>query len=121
MHERTNSKVTALVWSLIGAVLTAGSCRDVDLGHALGATCKTTADCREPYVCAYGTCRAECDVDRDCPGGACIVISDHLRVCTISGEGDCDAMSDSMCPPATECALDGVCRNVCDAAHPCAG
>jgi hypothetical protein len=33
----------------------------------------TQSECLSPYVCRLGFCRAECNVDRDCPQGACIV------------------------------------------------
>ena len=33
---------------------------------SLGVPCASAADCSDPYVCAFGRCRAECSEARDC-------------------------------------------------------
>lgn len=100
-----------LTWAL------SGGCHDV-AGH-VGASCDSDRDCREPYVCALGHCRAACDVDRDCDGGACLVIDDVTRVCTLPDESGCEGDGGPRCPTGFECGVDGECRNPCDEERAC--
>jgi hypothetical protein len=111
-----NRKTATWVLLLAGAI---AACRDIDLRRGIGAPCNETSECREPYVCQLGVCRSECDVDRDCPNGSCLVVDEDTRVCTTNREVGCEPGTTEDCPSGFECGADGVCRNRCDSAHVC--
>lgn len=79
----------------------------------VGSHCTTNDECDGSLVCGYGRCRAECDLDIDCPDdNVCIVGDDSLeeRVCTTANESDCSAI---VCPGDLECGPDELCREGC--------
>lgn len=105
----------ASIWvALLVAAQLIAACHEVEGRRGEGAICKTQSDCREPYICQLGSCRSECDVDRDCPQGACLVVDEHTRVCTTPNEEACDPKTNEPCPSAFVCGLDHVCRNAAD-------
>ncbi|MBK7585959.1 MAG: hypothetical protein IPI67_37960 [Myxococcales bacterium] len=109
-----------LVFMLAGTTLITNGCHDGELGRGLGATCDESSACREPYLCEYGRCRPECQLDKDCPGGACVPSSGDpdVNVCTTPAEKGCSPTS---CPSGLYCGADGNCRAGCDATHACPG
>ncbi|HEX3594834.1 MAG TPA: hypothetical protein VHU80_07030 [Polyangiaceae bacterium] len=114
MHALADGAVASIL-----IVVAPSACHPVDLDRAFGAPCGHGIACRSPYVCGLDTCRVECRTDSDCSGGACISLETAQWVCTNTWEQNCKANSDDACPYGTECGVDGVCRNECDAHHPC--
>jgi hypothetical protein len=108
-------------FALVSGVLVAFSCHDLDGRFGLGAACNGDASCRSPYVCRLGLCRSPCSVDRDCPGGACLVLDEHTRVCTVAAEQDCKRTDAAVCAKGLTCGVDAVCRSACDEKHRCLG
>lgn len=96
-------------------------CHDGVFGRPIGAYCKETSDCRAPYVCAYGRCRAECKSDDDCIKGACVEshIDPKAGVCTVASESGCKTIED--CPEGLYCGADAICRTGCDDNDDCQG
>jgi hypothetical protein len=116
---RMKSRIRALVWLFVASGISQ-ACHDPDSGMGFGANCSSQQDCREPYLCRFGSCRAQCEVDRDCPGGACLVIDAQTRVCTVPGEQACTPAEPAACGHGLTCAIDHVCRNDC-ASRSCGG
>lgn len=103
---------------LAGFAVVLGACHDVELERVEGARCTTGDDCRSS-LCALEHCRERCEADHDCAGGACLVLDEPTRACTVPRENGCTSGGPSACPPGLDCGADGVCRNRCDARHPC--
>ena len=110
-------------WTVIMtvAVVAASACRGGsdggDLGGDGGGGCTSNDDCASSLVCEYGSCRPECDFDRDCASGqVCVAVQGDpdIRVCTLADEG-----GDNPCPEALVRAPDGTCREPCDGSRPC--
>jgi formylglycine-generating enzyme len=95
-------------------------CHDDAFGRPIGAYCQEASDCRKPYVCEYGRCRAECTLDIDCPNGACVrsLVDPAAGVCTIPNETGCEKNG---CPKGLYCGTDDICRSRCDTDEDCQG
>jgi hypothetical protein len=86
--------------------------------------CSINSDCDEPLVCAFHRCHSQCQTTRDCAAGVRCV---HARdadtgallgnVCQLADERAC--VQNAECPPAQVCAVDGQCRDLCDADRDC--
>lgn len=96
-------------------------CHDGVFGRPIGAYCIEASDCRDPYVCDYGRCRAECKLDSDCTDGACVasIIDPKAGVCTVVSESGCK--SDEDCPEGLYCGVDAICRTSCNDNDDCQG
>ena len=85
---------------------------------ALGEGCLINTDCESPLVCAFRRCHTGCEETRDCPlGQRCVVADKPFHVCQLEDEVGCSY--NSQCPGAQVCAIDGQCRDQCQADRDC--
>lgn len=75
--------------------------------------CALTSDCREPFVCRFGTCTTACEEDRDCASGARCEYDEEAEgnACTEPSRTAC--VYDSDCPAPYVCNDDQRCVYEC--------
>jgi hypothetical protein len=82
----------------------------------LSAQCTINSECKDPLVCAFARCHAQCALARDCPPGQRCVFGDaedaaKAGVCQLEDERECE--DDDDCQATQFCARDGECRDGC--------
>ena len=87
--------------------------------------CNTTADCKNPLVCAANTC-VECTEDKQCPGGktcsanACVAAAECTSDEACPGGAVCQAGKCKACSTDNECGPGGTCQaGVCQRGKQC--
>ena len=99
-------------------ILTLACSSDEKGTGALAEGCHINTDCSSPLVCAFQKCHSACTATRDCPDGLRCVASDRpFHVCQLESELNCTYNSD--CPEGQVCAIDGLCRDQCQADSDC--
>jgi len=84
----------------------------------LAEGCLVNTDCNNPLVCAFERCHAQCQANRDCATGQrCVQAERPFRVCQLDDERACSYNSE--CPEHQVCAIDGQCRDQCQADRDC--
>lgn len=107
----------AAFFLLVFLVATFGACGGDTQGAALAQGCVINTDCATPLVCGFGRCHAACTSSRDCPNGEHCVLGGTAGVCALDDESTCSGAK--ACPGDLTCAVDGRCRNVCQANVDC--
>ena len=95
-----------LRWGAFVMIACALACHEGQLSRGIAEPCSDSKDCRVPFVCDYGRCRAECERGGECDEGECVPSSfPHVRICL--PEEACRA---GRCAKGLICASDAVCR-----------
>jgi hypothetical protein len=103
-----------------GAGLVASGCGDEETVAvaAVGDGCLINTDCNAPLICAFRRCHVECGDNRDCATGQRCVQGDRpYRICQLDDERACAYNSE--CSGLQVCAVDGQCRDQCEADRDC--
>jgi hypothetical protein len=105
-------------------VMTVGSafgCHGENTDRDTENRCETPGDCRKPYICDLGFCRAECQNDDDCPDGSCTKSpsDSRVKVCTKTIANSPDNCRNRSCPDDLICAVDDTCRRGCEDQDEC--
>jgi hypothetical protein len=64
-------KRSAILLRLLAVFIATEACHDVELGEGAGSSCKSTKDCRRPYVCRASSCQDACGSQQDCEQDGC--------------------------------------------------
>jgi hypothetical protein len=122
--------------ALLGLILAAtpltgvlGACSDSseekEATDVLSADCALPSDCKDPLICAFSRCHAQCKANRDCPTGQRCVISEDAEagddpgVCQLPEEEGCK--TDRDCVGGQMCSVDNECRDECSDGDDCIG
>lgn len=102
---------------LATTVLASGVLASCQTPAARGAACSRPSECAAPLTCAFGRCRPECVLNRDCPVGS-------LCLLEASGAGSCALDDDPGCGPSAPCpgalaCVDRACVNACASVSEC--
>jgi hypothetical protein len=107
-----------------------GGCSDSSdeekTANVLSEDCALPSDCKEPLICAFSRCHAQCKADRDCPNGQRCVTSEDAEdsgsnpgVCQLPLEKECESNRD--CQSGQMCSVDNECRDECSEDDDCLG
>jgi hypothetical protein len=87
----------------------------------LSASCTLNSECKEPLICAFARCHAQCaDSARDCPADQRCVSGEEEDAETSSKPGVCQLKDEEKCTRNNDCkagqfcAKDGECRDGCE-------
>lgn len=103
---------------LVGLLLGVLSVLGCEPRVSLGVPCASAADCSDPYVCAFGRCRAECSEARDCAFPSECMFVGNVGGCRVDEDDVCTPGS-AECGTDLEC-LDGRCAQPCGESDECA-
>jgi hypothetical protein len=80
-------------------------------------TCLLASDCQNSLQCVQGYCVTACKQSKDCPSGERCIIATQGNTCQPTETAKCQYTS--QCTVPLVCALDGECRNQCQADIDC--